>query len=241
MTLPVKFRKQDERALASFDFVDIASGTGYETYFGIKGDAAEHVMTPIQIDSEEIASFIQDQSITLSFVKLFDLDFDIKFNLPRNIKGKLYASIPIGMAATTSETDTFVYYASAIAKHFDGSTETTLATGTSREVTDALATGAKAFTSMNAFCICDITTLRHFKKDETLRVTVEGYFKTTEGAPTPAHVIIGHDPKNKNFKGGSSPENINAEIELANEVTGGGSVIYTPTQMAFQVPFRVDL
>ncbi|KKL90861.1 hypothetical protein LCGC14_1900460 [marine sediment metagenome] len=79
----------------------------------------------------------------------------------------------------------------------------------------------------------------HFKKGETLRLTVEGWFKTTEGVAKAAHLLIGHDPQNREYKQESIPENINAEIELANEENQ--TVSYQKTQMTFHVPFVLDL
>ena len=82
-------------ALVNFDWTDIADGTGYVIYYGMRGDDGEYMTTPSNlIFSEEIVSKIQDQEITTSAVKYFDLDFDITFNVPKNIKGKIIANVP---------------------------------------------------------------------------------------------------------------------------------------------------
>ncbi|KKL07086.1 hypothetical protein LCGC14_2589570, partial [marine sediment metagenome] len=88
--------------IQSFDYFDIAEGLGYDVYYGSKGNDGEYLITTSVIYSEDIVSFIEDQSVATSATKYFDLDFDIVFNQPKNVKGKVIANIPIGMAATTT-------------------------------------------------------------------------------------------------------------------------------------------
>ena len=199
MVLPQTLPIPAEKAIASFDFVDLIDGTGYVTYFGMRGDNGENFITTSNLlFSEIMVSLLQNNTVTTTDTKKFDYDFDITFNAPRNIKGKLYANIPIGMS-TTDDVDRDVnYYAKVIAKHFDGSTETTLATGTSVVIVEpAMRQTGVAFSSNVMLCVADITTLKHFKIDETLRLTVEGWFQATAGGSETMHLHLGHDPRNR--------------------------------------------
>ena len=238
MALPSIFEKS--RELVNYDYFDIAEGVGYTIYFGLKGDDGEFLVTTTSnLFSEEICSFLVDEGLTTTFVKKFDLDFDLKFNLPKNIKGKIYVNVPIGVSADPTGSNT-KYFAVVIAKHFDGSTETTLATGTSRTVSQTVDVSTTAHSSMMAVCKCDVTTQRHFKKDETLRFTVEGWFRTDSGTDI-KHLMIGHDPKNTEWRDGTRTGQLNTEMALANEPTGGGTVVFQNTQMAMHVPFVLDV
>ena len=152
-------------------------------------------------------------------------------------------NIPIGLAATNVTADGFEFYAVCKAIHCDGSTETVLATGTSKAINTAIIikTDGKSFASTTAICIMDVATNKHFKAGEILRFTVEGWFKSTDGNIAAAHLIIGHDPQNRNANKSVNADNVLDEIELANEQRGGGTITYLATQMNFQVPFRLNL
>ncbi len=227
--------------IETFDAKDIANGTGYELFYGAKGDNGEYLATPILLYSEEISSFLRDESIPIALTQKFDLDFDILFNTTRTVKGKIFANIPIGMASNISVNRDMEYSEICKAYHVAAdTTETLLATGTSRTV-DApnLNLGGTSFNSIMAVCIMDVSTAKLFKIGETLRITVEGWFKSNEAGAEQAHVMIGHDPQNREFKSGLRGGDVSGEIELANEVRNGGTVTFQETQMTFQVPFKI--
>lgn len=229
----------------SYDYFDISNGTGYDIYYGAKGDDGEYIITTRKIPSEEIATVIKDQLVATSFTKYFDIDFDLLFNLPKNIKGNLLVSVPMGMSATDVTDKDFEFYCIVKAYHYDGSTETLLATGTSiTSVISNLQTDVGMYSARTHLLKLNISTTKHFKKGETLRITIEGWFKTTEAGAQIAHLIIGHDPAGRIFTG-SIPEepNIYGEFGLANEVnTGsGGTIQHLSTIMQFHVPFRLDI
>lgn len=239
MALNTLFPRQ--RELVNYDYFDIAEGVGYVVYFGLQGDNGEYMTSTVSnIYSENIGTHIQ-QNVDTTFIKHFDLDFDIQFNRPKNIKGKIFANIPIGMAAASGTKD-FEYYAVVKAVHWDGSTETILATGTSKiNVATNLDQAGKRYNSDVMVCLMNITTLKHFKKGETLRFIVEGWFKTTEAGATQTHIMICHDPKNREFRAGTRGGVVDEAGELANEIIAGGTVNFQATQMVFHVPFVLDI
>ncbi len=246
MTFPQGLFPKGRGPIVSYDYFDLANGTGYDIYYGSKADNGEYLVTTTNnIYSEEICSFIENQSVATSATMYFNLDFDILFNLPRNIKGKLFANIPIGIAAKTSAAELdFEYYCIVKAIHVDlVNFETVLATGTSRTVTQSGIVGIgfaeTAYSSMLAICIMD-SALTHFKKGEKLRFTVEGWYKCLEGGPQEANIMIGHDPRNREYRPGNRPGSAPNSARLANEFGGGGDVIYQATQMSFHIPFVID-
>jgi len=227
------------RLLANFDWTDIANGTGYETYYGLKADDGEYIMSPRILSSEEIGTGIASQSVATTATKYFDFDFDILFNLPRNVKGKAYATIPMGMGADVASSLDFEYYVIVKAVHYDGSTETVLATGQSITTVETLNTGSTKFSARTHQVVMDVTASKHFKKGDILRFTVEGWFKTTEVAARDADLIIGHDPKGRNIDSSAPAEPSTIAIKLAN--TGAGDVdFHISSVMQFEVPFRID-
>ncbi|MAH49114.1 hypothetical protein CMI37_25035 [Candidatus Pacearchaeota archaeon] len=238
MALNTLFPRQ--RELVNYDYFDIAEGVGYVVYFGLVGDAGENIVsTTSNIYSENICSILVSEGLSTSFVKKFNMDFDITYNRPKNIKGLIFANIPIGVAADDDTGTNVEFYAICKAIHYDGSTETTLATGTSRTAdVQQLRTSETSFGCMIAACKMNVTTLKHFKKGETLRFTVEGWFKLDAGS-NDEHLMICHDPKNRNFKTGAYIST-NNELEFANEQDGGGTVIHESTQMIFHVPYVLD-
>ena len=240
MALNTLFPRQ--RELVNYDYFDIAEGVGFVVYYGLKGDAGEFIVsTTSTIYSEEICSIVLDFTAAITFEKKFDLDFDLTFNRPKNIKGIITANIPIGIASQAAASTEFEYYAVVKVYHFDGS-ETLLATGTSRVVnTGAIGLSIRAFSSMIAACRMDIATLKHFKKGETLRFTVEGWFRTSDGIAEKLNVFIGHDPKNRIYSTGNRPTEPNSNAQFGNEVLGGGTITYQNTQMIFHVPFVLDI
>ena len=242
MALNTLFPRQ--RELVNYDYFDIAEGVGYVVYYGLMGNNAEYILsTSNNIFSDEICSVLKDRPIPITFTKKFDLDFDITFNRPKNIKGLIFANVPIGMGSTVSTGDkSYTYYVVVKAVHYAGNGETILATGTSRQVSEvAFAQDSRQYSSFVATCKMNVTTLKHFKKGETLRFIVEGWFKTGEGTEQSENMMLGHDPKNRNFRYDQLPGNLNINFILGNEPDGGGTIFYQNTQMIFHVPYVLDI
>jgi len=238
--MPIKGLLQPSPNTITFDYFDISNGTGYDIYFGLKGDDGEYfTTTQSSIRSEEIASYVDNQNVTTSFVKYFDIDFDIPFNLPRNVKGKVLVMVPMG-ARATSVAQLMSFYTIAKAVHWDGSTETTLATGQSITTSLTMATAGTAYAARNNFIVMDVATLKHFKKGETLRITIEGYYKSV--ANETYDLMLGHDPADRDFDNTAPQEpSIPASMILGNEISGGGTITNLGTKLEIHVPFVTDI
>lgn len=226
----------------NFDWTDIANGTGYETYYGARGDNGKYIASPIIIPSEEITTDLQNTAVAITYTKYFDLDFDILFNASRNIFGKLLATVPMGIDGRLAVAHTFSFKVIVKAYHVTtGAAETLLATGTSKSTSVSIDTGGINHAARTHLCICDITTQKHFKKGEKLRITVEGWYDTTADGPWQADLIIAHDPTDRVSNDQLPEEPGLTNIRLANEVTGGGAVVNLSTKMIFQVPFKIEV
>ena len=223
--------------LANYDYFDVAEGTGVEVYYGAKGDNGEYLAVGTTIASEEIASYIE-QTVAATATKYFDFDFDIEYNLPKNIKGDLLASVPMGIYANTTTAREFDYYVIVKASHWDGATETLLGTGTSVTTTSEIETDGLLGSARTHLVRANIATNRHFKKGEKLRITVEGWF-SGKGAPLECWIIIGHDPQGRAFQvtAPEEPIGLTTGARLANGLPA--SLTHLSTQMTFHVPYVI--
>jgi hypothetical protein len=106
---------------ATFSFSDIASGTGYETYYLIESEDSggkDYHLT-------EQSDYSNSVKISQTGVGSKDLDYDLTpFTIPRTVDGDVLVSIPVhGTGGTTGGTWTVELY------DWDGSSETLLGTG----------------------------------------------------------------------------------------------------------------
>lgn len=146
-------------ALASFNFADIAAGTGYETLFGIDLEGGTVTVIPTGIDGKNGFTEITSTGTT-------ELNFDLIYNLPRKVKGDLFITLTYdsddNSASGTATTKVLVRPIHVTS----GGTETELS---AQVTTDTVVNGDReakrttiSFASIN----------RLFKKDEKLRMEV---------------------------------------------------------------------
>lgn len=233
---------QRQQILANYDYYDIAEGIGYQVYYGSKGDAQEYFVTPYPTYSEETQTIDFDANLTTSYVAKFDVDFDITYNYPKFIKGIALANVPIGMRYNSSIAHEGYMYCVVRAYHYDGVTETLLATGTSRVVHDNLDTDNQYGLGQVALCKLDISAGRRFKRGETLRFNVRVFYKDADGPSSDWDIAFGHDPEGRdNWDGIMGPPDIDGWPVMFNSSSGGSGDYPIPTKLKFYVPYRIDL
>lgn len=220
--------------LATFSFTDIAEGVGYQIYYGLRYNDTEYLLTPNLVYSETITTTVSS-GFTETFQKFIDIDFDVTFNQPKNVRGIGFAAIPIGVQDKSTPED-FEYYAIVKAIHYDGSTETILATGQSVTYSQTLEQNVHEESSAIATCKLDVSAGKHFKAGETLRMTVEVWARILSGTATGV-TKLAHDPK------GRTIETIESPMPSTRFGNGDPGVDFevAPTDMQFHVPFRLDL
>lgn len=158
MVLQEKIPIPPSEATASFDYADIQEGSGKTIYNLANGEISGNVKNYFLTTNSNLYSQDPDISGNASAGIASDLDYDITFNRPQNLKGIAYASIPFFGGDDTT-------WLRLILRHWDGTTETQIATAESK-----VAVSNKKFV---ANIPLNIATVRHFKKGETLRLTVQ--------------------------------------------------------------------
>ena len=219
--LPVNFRKSQETAVATYNYTDIASGTGFVIFYAGKL-ADSNVLSSFTFYSDNVLEPTAALTAT-TYTLLNDDDYDVMFNTPRAIEGNAIITVPMGMYPTANDKNVTLKATVTIRK-WDGTTETDIATNDGVfEINGA--SSATLYTKMTAI---DITVPRtSFKAGETLRLTIAFYGKVETAGNS--KVWYGHDPK-------SRPT---TDEELA------ASANYTfstdPSILEFHCPFKLDL
>lgn len=182
MVLPTAIPTPPPSAVASYNYIDIAEGTGTVIFYGTATEASTGI--DYHLLANKIDGWPREKSVNSTSTTT--LDFDLApFNLPQYVKGTAYFSAGIGAHGQDGTTTKIQVQL----KHWDGSTPTNL-TAEIESQTVTVAGGAGAY---EVACLkLPITTEKHFKKGEILRLTVKLIVSIT-GASTG---IVGHDPMN---------------------------------------------
>ena len=156
MTLPIKFRKTRDKAIASFNFEDIATGTGTQAFFlgvGKTSGGETHNLLSTAITSWGTDGGDGKRLIAGNF------DFDTSnFNLPRTVTGTAILSGEFSVVS-----DANVSLTVQIMK-FDGSTETNISSIITSQTAD--------FTATEGFLIEIPLTTTIIKRGELLRANI---------------------------------------------------------------------
>lgn len=209
------------QAVASFNFDDIAEGTGIVVFHGgntkTSSGAYKYVLRKNEFYSNEISS----GGIVAGTVdnKLLDMDFDVTFNKPKIIDGEALVSIPVGVSGNVAASNYVGYVAVAVQKVSDG-VETELYALTS----GSLVNTAESFQSERNTILLDLPRTT-FKIGDKLRLQIQLYGRGN-GADS-AYVLIGMDPKNRVQSGSLSEETLKW-------VSGDAD-------LQFHVPFKLDI
>lgn len=144
------YRKEDERATASFNYIDIANGTGVRTFWVL--DEADGVgINPFMSQSADYgkAEVIATET---------DVDADLTpFNLPQTVKGTATINFYGRMAGGSTTFFTVTMY------HYDGSTETAISS----------AITSQSISGDEQILLQIPLTQKHFKKGDILRVRLQ--------------------------------------------------------------------
>jgi len=214
--LQKKYQTQ-QTAIASYDYTDIASGTGYSIFYGgnlSDGTSASgsYVLSNNVFYSENLTTeAVKDTTV---WFHLFDIDFDSSpFNLPRVVQGKALLNVTLGHSVTGGPLAYMRLSGSRIIK-YDGTNETVLATFDS----DVYGLGADA--GSHVFAVDADIAQTTFKEGDILRLNVNAsVYMDGAGGETWG---IAHDPAER-----------------------AGSVSYytatDTTALKLHVPFKIDL
>jgi len=189
--IPALFRKSAEGAVASYNYTDVDDGTGIVVYYGFNhhSDAADgYALTKTALYSNDIYTAVTCDKT--GYEKEGDYDFDVEFNTPKRIKGKARFTYTIGAGSTAGNRRTESYTIVKVRK-WDGTTETEIADAQSENV-DGTTSTAREYKTLNVEV--NISTLQHFKKGDTLRITIELWGKSSDSN---GQIVFAHDPKDR--------------------------------------------
>lgn len=224
MTVPKKFRTGDQ-PLVTFDFVDIADGTGIVRFYG----ASAHLSTGNNyILTRDGATRAADRADAWAGIGgggnpriATNLDFDLSpFNLQQVLRGTLTASVACSAFSTVAAA--FTYFIIVKLRHVDeDANETEVASAQSQTFTTNSTASEK---KPNQFLVSMAVPRTIYKEKEKIRITVEMWSTPAADADLMGYAF---DPSN-NFT-----ENI--------YLSGGGAQSTKTSQIIFDVPFELDL
>lgn len=181
MTLTQAFPQPTEPAIASFNFSDIAAGTGYETLFAMELEDDTQVLTPTVIEAK------------LGFTELVltsnvELNFDLLYNLPRKVKGNLLVTVTYDADAGSGSATTSVKVRPIHVT--SGGIETEM----SAAVTTATVVNSNRQGKTTTIPFADLN--QHFRKGDKLRIEVT-LIAVQGGSGSSSRVY--HNPNNVDY------------------------------------------
>src|SRR3990167_504132 len=193
MGVPVVYRRSGESSVTSFDFYDIAEGTGIKTFYGATTDNPVSDLSGALLTSAVYSSGINPtnnptgwetrNNQTASWTSIISKTFKTTFNMPKLIKGTLYANVPTRIV-TPNGTDSSNHYIDVTIYKNDTSVAT--------------ASGANMYflsgtsTIDNYMSLVPVTLpLTSFKKGDILKAKIQLFSK---GDGTSIILAMGHDP-----------------------------------------------
>ena len=151
MTIPKRFLKSAEGAVASYDYTDIAEGTGIQTFYATQSrDAATQRYLLME------AALYPESPVIINNQ---DIDFDLTmFNLPKVVKGTAYVSLGAFIDGSPQ-----TYTIAVQVRKWDGTAETNISSVISDTVSDS---------SHKMMLLKIPLTQTNFKKGDVLRLNV---------------------------------------------------------------------
>ena len=222
-------------ALINYDFFDFASGTGYKTFYGGSSkDSSTYFLTNLQISSQR--TFTRTQSGATSDTIQNDIDFDVKFNLARDVLGDVIISVPTVVRNRRNTNHNYSTFVKVYVRHVtSGGAETDLGSQTGETYNEDISAETRRF--LNYSFKINIAAVKHFKIGESFRITVEQHGWGASQAD--ADFCVGHDPN-----GDTGANNFDLAIlgvvpfsfeDTSTDVTS------ETTTMQVQIPFEINI
>jgi hypothetical protein len=172
--------------LANYNFVDIASGTGYIDFYA--GDT---------VDTKQLSNFTYYANTEFDAANaaagsgdtvIFDHDFDTTVNRPLDVRGVGIVNVPIRNIGVAGNVITYVI---CKLRKYSSGVETDIVSNTS---TSKASLGGTTTAYWMLAVDLDVP-LTHFKVGDIMRLTIELHASNADGSPR--SVAYGHDPKNR--------------------------------------------
>lgn len=199
MPLNKPFQHQPS-SITSYDWTDI-DNTGVISFYLAQtktSTGTEQILTKSLLYSEEKDETGTTAAATATLI--IDKDFDLtSFNTPTTLRGTAILNIS---ALYYTDTGNMNGYLIAKLRKWDGTTETEIA---SAQSVTSIPTAGIAGMIDTIHCIPIVIPKTHFKKGETLRLTIEAWGLTSSGT---CRITIGTDPQNRGGVYISGPKSI---------------------------------
>jgi|TARA_B100001964_G_scaffold216041_1_gene254941 hypothetical protein len=183
MTLPNKFRNESEGVIASYNYTDIADGTGIVTFYAGIGETSAGNIYILSQQTQRMSILYEAASVAGSaseYTKGYDKDFDLTpFNAPRIIGGTVTAGLGWSQWERSGSLSATGYVRLVIKHVTEAGAETDLVT-----LQTPTATGGDAQIHIVDY-VSGTIPRTHFKIGEKLRVTYEGWWFQDNGTPQP--------------------------------------------------------
>lgn len=194
--LPSEFRKSTDFNI-SFDFFDLADGTGVKTMYAGQTNS-NNVIGGVILGTQFYSSKVMYSSsanYNTTFSKKIELDFDTNINQPITLKGRTIINFSGGIQCTHGAGGEYTLSPNVIIRKVDSNDNVT----DILEVSGALLTD-KDLLNTNYYYIYDAITgdipRTTFNKGDKIRLTCELWGKTSaSGVSTTS--FIGTDPQNR--------------------------------------------
>ncbi len=198
MPVPPVYRRASE-SITSYPFRDIADNTGVIVYYGGIEERASTISSGVLIADTLYSNYINSQGPTpdASFTLVIDRDFDVIFNAPANMKGKIRVNITVGGRTISAAPNAWQAYAILKLRKVDLDSNEIEIANAQTKTTSGGGGAVNTKHSENMLIELDASAdVTHFKIGETLRLTVELWGKRT--GTNPVKVGFAHDPKDRN-------------------------------------------
>ena len=198
LTLPLNIPIPQSAAIASFNYTDIAEGTGIVKFYGAvhnEAGVANFYLTTNTPYSDQIVLSGAVTS-TAAAERLRNDTFSVTFNRPQNIKGKVYLNITIGGNLLSGwDNVERVGVSGAEIQKYDGITATTLATVSGASMLFG-GVQAQSRVCLMEFDLSSSTT--HFKAGDSLRLLIPLWAWSGYNNGSGTHIGYGVDPQDRN-------------------------------------------
>lgn len=199
MTIPIKYRKQQETSIATYNYTDIASGVGYVTFYLIKPTGTSTISGATLLTSAsaydpnvatETTTNVQANVWTLLTTTAFDTPI---FALPRTMEGDAVYYMTNGVYDGQAGVRSEQVVIPTLQKVDSAGTVTNIVVGISGDAVSDTGSSAQFVWQKNAQVLTIPKT--HFKKGDVLRLKIEQWYKRNSTSGD-GHFAIAHDPKN---------------------------------------------
>lgn len=220
MTIPIRYNTRGGDAIASYNYTDIAEGTGIIVFYGTAdatSAAAKYVLTQQSSILGQTVEYMGNPANGAPAL-MADYDFDLPaFNMPKIISGKMFISIPTaGINNTADDAYPTEYFIIKLRK-YDGAEHEIASVQTSSHSYNLFDASKVSYNYLTEMDVPQTS----FKRGDVLRITALYY----AGKDNAVNISVGF------------------AFDPTNNYTGS---VYTSTlgktsQMKFYVPFKIDL